>query len=80
MHAALSFLCHKLIGTVVYLYFPETSRLTLEEIGAQFGDDIAVQVSDESQDEREKLERTIENSDDGYVAEGARVRAVERIV
>ena len=58
---------------VVYLYFPETARLTLEEIGQKFGDDVAVHITDASQEERERLERALEKGED-VVAGGSSVR------
>lgn len=45
---------------VVYFYFPETARLTLEEIAAKFGDDVAVHITDANQEDRDKLEKAIE--------------------
>ena len=49
---------------MVYLYFPETARLTLEEISQKFGDDVAVHITDASQEDRERLERALEKGDD----------------
>ena len=48
----------------MYFYFPETARLTLEEIAQKFGDDVAVHITDASQEEREKLERALEKGED----------------
>ena len=45
---------------MVYFYFPETARLTLEEIAAKFGDDVAVHITDASQEEQYRLEKAIE--------------------
>ena len=45
---------------VIYFYFPETARLTLEEISQKFGDDVAVHITDASQEDRERLERALE--------------------
>lgn len=41
---------------IVYFFFPETAKLSLEEISARFGDDVAVQVTDVSEDERKELD------------------------
>ena len=41
---------------IVYLYFPETAKLSLEEIGARFGDDVAVHVTDASESQRKELD------------------------
>lgn len=49
---------------VVYFYFPETARLSLEEIGQKFGDDVAVHITDASQEDRERLEKALEKGDD----------------
>ncbi len=48
----------------MYFYFPETARLSLEEIGQKFGDDVAVHITDASQDDRERLEKALEKGDD----------------
>lgn len=49
---------------VVYLYFPETARLSLEEISQKFGDDVAVHITDASQEDRERLDRALEKGGD----------------
>jgi hypothetical protein len=41
---------------IVYLYFPETAKLSLEEISAQFGDDVAVHLTDASEAQRKELD------------------------
>ncbi|KAL7952576.1 general substrate transporter [Trichoderma compactum] len=41
---------------VVYFFFPETDKLSLEEISARFGDDVAVHVTDVPDDERRALD------------------------
>lgn len=52
------------IVLVIYSYFPETARLTLEEISQKFGDDVAVHIIDASQEDRERLEKALERGDD----------------
>jgi hypothetical protein len=48
---------------IVY-YYPETKGLSLEEIGALFGDEVALDISHLSERERaeldERLERTVD--------------------
>jgi hypothetical protein len=41
---------------IVYLYFPETAKLSLEEISARFGDDVAVHLTDASKAQRKELD------------------------
>lgn len=48
---------------VVYLYFPETARLSLEEISARFGDDVAVHVNDVSEEQRKELDEFLGQMD-----------------
>ena len=49
----------------VYLLFPETMGLSLEEIGAKFGDDVVVRLTGLNQDERDALDRQISWSKEG---------------
>jgi hypothetical protein len=48
---------------IVYFFFPETARLSLEEISAKFGDDVAVHVNDISEDERKELDEFLKKTD-----------------
>ncbi|KIW02571.1 hypothetical protein, variant 2 [Verruconis gallopava] len=48
---------------IVYLFFPETARLSLEEISAKFGDDVAVHVNDVSADQRRELDEFLKATD-----------------
>jgi hypothetical protein len=41
---------------IVYFFFPETAKLSLEEISARFGDDVAVHVNDVSEEQRKELD------------------------
>ncbi|KAK1073400.1 hypothetical protein LTR74_001809 [Friedmanniomyces endolithicus] len=50
---------------IIYFYFPETARLTLEEIAQKFGDDVAVHITDASQEEQYKLEKMVERRESG---------------
>jgi hypothetical protein len=54
---------------VVYLFWPETARLSLEEIGHNFGDEVAVHVYDASAEEKKRLDQALQISD---IGEGAR--------
>jgi len=40
-------------------FFPETKGLTLEEIGAKFGDEVALDLSHLTEQEREELDRKL---------------------
>jgi hypothetical protein len=69
--------CWSLSYAVIYFYFPETARLTLEEISQKFGDDVAVHITDASQEDRDKLERALEKGD---AIENASTRAGPRSI
>jgi len=50
---------------IVYLYWPETARLSLEEIGKQFGDEVAVHLIDATDEEKAAVDEKIEHGEDG---------------
>lgn len=43
----------------IYFFWPETARLSLEEIGKQFGDEVAVHINDATEEERAAIDREI---------------------
>lgn len=44
---------------MIYFFFPETARLTLEEIAKNFGEEVAVHVTDATDEEKARLERSL---------------------
>lgn len=48
---------------IVYFFFPETAGLSLEEISARFGDDVAVHVTDVSDSQRRELDEFLKTTD-----------------
>jgi hypothetical protein len=56
---------------IVYLYFPETAKLSLEEISARFGDDVAVHVNDVPAEQRKELDEYIGKLDITHMEESA---------
>lgn len=54
---------------IVYLYFPETAKLSLEEISARFGDDVAVHVNDVPAEQRKELDEYIGKLDITHMEE-----------
>lgn len=48
---------------MIYFFWPETARLSLEEISKQFGDDVAVHVNDVSEDQRRELDEFLRRKD-----------------
>ena len=57
---------------MIYFYFPETARLSLEEISAKFGDEVAVDLRDISEIQRKELDNAVQIE----VSEDATVRSV----
>jgi hypothetical protein len=55
---------------VVYLFWPETARLSLEEVAHNFGDEVAVHVYDASEEEKKRLDQALQVSNAG---EGVRI-------
>lgn len=55
---------------VVYFFFPETAGLSLEEISARFGDDVAVHVNDVSDAQRRELDDFLRGRDVLALAKG----------
>jgi hypothetical protein len=49
---------------VIYFYFPETAGLSLEEINAKFGDDVAVHIHDVSEEQRRELDDMLRQKGD----------------
>ncbi|KAJ5654632.1 MFS sugar transporter [Penicillium lividum] len=47
---------------VIYLFFPETARLTLEEIAKNFGEEVAVHLTDATDEEKAQLDQRIVQS------------------
>ncbi len=47
----------------VYFYFPETARLSLEEVSKNFGDEVAVHVNDATDEQRQKLDEFLKSKD-----------------
>lgn len=46
-------------------YLPETKNLTLEEIAAKFGDEVAVDISHLSEEQRRALDDRLAATEDG---------------
>ncbi|KAL6412331.1 putative MFS sugar transporter [Ilyonectria robusta] len=57
---------------IVYFFFPETAQLSLEEISAQFGDDVAVHVNDVTDAQRKELDDFLKNQDVSMIAKDDR--------
>lgn len=60
----------------IYFFWPETARLSLEEIGKNFGDEVAVHITDATDEEKARLDRELEGADvvkdNGIVVSGER--------
>jgi hypothetical protein len=50
---------------VVYFFWPETARLSLEEVAQNFGDEVAVHIHDASEKDKPKLDDALKDSDMG---------------
>jgi MFS family permease len=50
---------------LVWYYFPETKGLSLEEIGEKFGDEVAVHLTNITEEEKLKLDEAIRQGKDG---------------
>lgn len=48
---------------VIYFFWPETARLTLEEIAQNFGEEVAVKITDATDEEKAKIDRQIAHPD-----------------
>lgn len=62
---------------LIYFFWPETAKLSLEEISAKFGDDVAIDITGASVEERIKLDEFLQKSD--IVHDGA-TRTSEDVV
>lgn len=50
---------------LIWYFCPETKRLSLEEIGEKFGDEVAVHLTDLTEEERLQLDKVIECEKEG---------------
>ena len=48
---------------MVYFYWPETARLSLEEVAKNFGDEVAVHIHDADEEERRNLDEMLESEE-----------------
>lgn len=47
---------------MIYFFFPETARLTLEEIAQNFGEEVAVHLTDKTDEEKAQLDQQLAHS------------------
>jgi (p)ppGpp synthase/HD superfamily hydrolase len=64
---------------VVYLFWPETARLSLEEVAQNFGDEVAVHIHDVTDQEKNKLDDALLATDKGKLSKSQVVEA-DRVV
>lgn len=62
---------------IVYFFFPETARLSLEEISAKFGDDVAVHINDVSEEQRRQLDSFLKTEDVVHMQTGLGTKEVK---
>jgi len=48
---------------VIYFFFPETARLTLEEIAKKFGEEVAVNVTGATDEEMAEIQKKLSEQD-----------------
>lgn len=54
---------------MIYFFWPETARLSLEEIAAQFGEEVAVDIHAMSPEERAALDKRLKSTDVAHMDE-----------
>ncbi|KAJ9303263.1 hypothetical protein DTO271G3_637 [Paecilomyces variotii] len=63
---------------VIYFFFPETARLSLEEIAKNFGEEVAVHISDATDEEKAQLESNLAGRTSPSQASDQRPSEVEK--
>lgn len=62
---------------VLYFFWPETARLSLEEIGKQFGDEVAVHINDATDAEKADLDAKLVRGEQDAPSSGRKETEVE---
>ena len=52
-----------MFALVIYFFFPETARLSLEEISAAFGDEVAINMTTLTEKQRADLDLQLQKTD-----------------